>query len=162
MRIIGIDPGKSGAIAVLDEGKYLASYFCPTIEVGDKNEYDERSMAGLIKMSAEGCDELRIVLERVHAMPLDSTSGAFSFGTGYGIWKGIIAALEIPFQEVSPQRWMKQMLQDVPRNKAGKDKQRSVVAARRIFPTMPLTRKKDEALAEAALIAAFGHREIWK
>lgn len=49
------------------------------------------------------------VVERVTAMPGQGVSGMFSFGAGYGMLQGILAALEVPYALVTPQTWRKQV-----------------------------------------------------
>jgi hypothetical protein len=96
MNIIGIDPGKSGAIAIWNKG-IDRIVKCPS---------------NVIKMA----DEIRKIkdkrntiayIERVHACPTDARSSAFKFGMNYGEWLGILGAMKIKTVLVPPQTWMK-------------------------------------------------------
>jgi len=96
MNIIGIDPGKSGAIATWCKGIDRIIKCPPTVE----------------KMS----DEIRKIknkkntiayIERVHAFPTDARSSAFKFGMNYGEWLGILSTMRIETVLVTPQTWMK-------------------------------------------------------
>lgn len=153
MKIIGIDPGKSGAVAMIDGGKVLFAVDTPIITSGKgKSQYDERAMFKLLEGAILGGATLA-VLEKVSAMPGQGVTSMFSFGQGFGMWLGMLAALPIPYALVTPQRWKATMLADIP----GDDqKARSVIAAKRMFPGLEFARKKDHGRAEAILLASWG------
>jgi hypothetical protein len=102
--IIAIDPGLSGAIAVLQDGQEPVVVDAPTFKAKDKKEdFDIPSMVTLLKKYAtEGCF---VVIERVHAMPRNAGSAMFNFGRGVGLWEGILAALGCEVHLVTPQKW---------------------------------------------------------
>ena len=110
MIYVGIDPGVTGGVVALDEeGQYLDAFRTPSFKDKSKRQYDVRGMAESIQqLRTEG--RLSVGIEKVGAMPRDGRVGAFSFGKGYGIWLGILAALEVPYIEVPPQRWQAKML----------------------------------------------------
>lgn len=153
LKVIGIDPGKSGAIAMVEAGKVLFVEDTPVITPKKgKAQYDERAMFQLLE-SAVLDGAKKIILEKVSAMPGQGVTSMFSFGQGFGLWLGMMAALSIPYELVTPQRWGKDMLADIP----GDDrKARSVMAAKRMFPELQFARKKDHGRAEAILLAAWG------
>lgn len=161
MKIItGIDPGKKGAICKLSfkEWRNSISYLglCPTIKVGKKEEYNLPAMVQAI----EGSD--LVCIEKVHAMPKQGVTSMFTFGMGYGIWLGIITALQIPVRTIAPQTWKKVMLKDM-----RKEKNSSIIRAKELYPTIylrptPRCRKDSDALAEAFLIARYGWDVIVK
>ena len=82
-------------------------------------------------------------------------TSAFNFGLGFGMWLGILAALEIPHQQVHPATWKAVMMRD-----STKDKDASRVKAMQLFPqsAKDLTRKKDHGRADALLMAAWAMR----
>jgi crossover junction endodeoxyribonuclease RuvC len=88
-------------------------------------------------------------------MPKQGVASSFTFGEGFGIWKGIIAAFQLPVELVSPQRWKKTMLAD-----QGKEKDASRFKAMQLFPSVAdqLKRVKDDGRAEALLLAEYGRR----
>ena len=96
---LGIDPGKDGAIAVLGADGTLKFQVTPTVAVEkgrSRRTFDTSGMvAALRPIHVQHAIRLA-VLERVSAMPQDGPVQAFSFGEGYGIWRGILAALGIP------------------------------------------------------------------
>ena len=164
MIYIGIDPGLGGAVGVIDETALFPTnefkvFDTPTMVVSgvkNKNVYNTAAMAALLQPYHDqvGCDVL-VVLESVHSMPKQGVASSFSFGQGLGMWQGIIAALGLPLEMPSPQRWKKEMLAD-----QGKDKDASRFKAIHLFPSLAsqLSRKKDDGRAEALLLAEYGRR----
>ena len=97
MIYIGVDPGKSGAIAVLKDGEIT----------GFKMPEDVFGMIELFKSIAKDGDSVKAVIEKVHSMPGDGSQGAFTFGKNAGQLEGVLAALGFPTIEATPQNWMK-------------------------------------------------------
>lgn len=96
MKVIGIDPGKSGAIAMVEAGKVLFVEDTPVITPKKgKTQYDERAMFRLLE-SAVRAGAKKIVLEKISAMPGQGVTSMFSFGQGFGLWLGMMAALPTP------------------------------------------------------------------
>lgn len=162
-RIVGVDPGIHGALALLDgEGRLLAVEDMPVMARSQKkNEVNAAAVAALLR---EWCPD-RVVLERVGAMPMvgkrdacqvckrtpsQGTASSFNFGDSFGRLIGILAALEIPYTLVMPAVWKRGA------GLLGQDKEMSRAAAIRLYPGAPLTRKKDVGRAEAILIARHG------
>ena len=158
MIYIGIDPGLNGAVGVVfDAMKDPVVYDTPTMVISgvkDKRVYNTAAMALLLKPFST-IDNVLVVLESVHSMPKQGVASSFSFGQGLGMWQGIIAALGLPLEMPSPQRWKKEMLAD-----QGKDKDASRFKAIHLFPSLAsqLYRKKDDGRAEALLLAEYGRR----
>ena len=99
IKYIGIDPGKSGGIAVIYRDT-IKAYKCPsTVE----------DMAILFSLILEDtpAENVRVLIEKVWAMPTDGRSSLFTFGTNYGQWQGIIATHEIIPDYVPASKWMK-------------------------------------------------------
>lgn len=167
MIYIGIDPGLSGALAVIDsETKNISFVDTPVVEirVGKKmkHQQDAYAISSLLRALSSGKDVMATI-EKVNAMPdvgtgakMGSTS-AFNFGLGFGMWLGILAALEIPHQQVHPATWKAVMMRD-----STKDKDASRVKAMQLYPmtAKDLTRKKDHGRADALLIAAYTARIV--
>ncbi len=138
---IGIDPGVTGAIAII---------YAP----GDMSVYDFEDgdvLSELIQISGTPC---KAVIEKVSSMPGQGVSSTFKFGTNFGQWIGRLEALGIPFDFVTPQKWKKAMFDSMPKSNV---KEMSRDRARRIFPQMAefFKRKKDHNRAEALLLAAY-------
>lgn len=166
MIYIGIDPGLSGAVAVLNDGPVIGGsptplcpivYDTPTALVeGEKTKrkYLTSAMAFILKSFRERGDVLA-VLENVHSMPKQGVASSFCFGEGKGMWEGILAAFEIPVELVSPQRWKKAIMAD-----QGKDKSAARFKAMALFPTLAdqLKLVKHDGRAEALLMAEYARR----
>lgn len=162
MKVMGIDPGITGGIVVLNENGFLDfAVRTPVVQFGSgaKRQYDVQAMACLVRDVGDTCAELIVSIERVGAMPNDGKVGAFNFGKGYGLWLGICAAIGIPYVEVTPQRWQARMLAGLPRGKNTKTS--AVTRAKSLFPNIPLKAKADWGMADAALIAEY-LREVRK
>lgn len=152
MKIIGIDPGLSGGIALYDNGDYWTNdmpVFMIERNRRKKRDIDIPNLVVLLKSADHA------FVEQVGAMPKQGVSSTFAFGKGYGIILGILGALEIPVTLVTPQRWKKAL--GVPK---GKDAAR--MRASQLLPgcadQWPL--KKHDGRAEAAMIAYYGRREL--
>ena len=154
MIVLGIDPGLSGALALLDTvSMELTVWDMPVVEVlrnrVNKREVNPAGVADLI--AGNGIEHCYI--ERVGAMPNQGVTSVFSFGRSAGILEGILAAYEIPYTLVTPQAWQKAAgVRD------GKDASR--LRAAQLFPSSStlFARKKDDGRADAALIAWYANQ----
>jgi crossover junction endodeoxyribonuclease RuvC len=147
---IGIDPGLSGAIAVLEESGFLHEVAdMPIMELRKgRNQVNAAALSKILKRWA--ASDAMAYLEQVSAMPGQGVSSMFSFGCSYGIVQGVLAALTIPMVLVSPQSWKKRA------GLQGKDKDMARTLAIRLYPAAELSRKKDIGRADAILIARYG------
>ncbi|OQA73069.1 MAG: hypothetical protein BWY35_00915 [Firmicutes bacterium ADurb.Bin248] len=98
----------------------------------------------------------RVVIERAQPMPGQGVTSTFSTGMGYGIWIGLLGALEIPYSSVRPCEWTRRLLKGVP----GEGKARSILLASQTFPGIELVppgcRKPRDGRADAACLAYYG------
>ncbi len=155
MIYIGIDPGLSGAVAVLDsEGRLLWVEDVPTMKPGKKPVYDVAGMAGLLLRSGEAT----ACLEQAQGMPGQGITSTFHIGEGFGIWRGILAAFEIPLLTVRPSVWQRAMFRGIATGNTTKEK--SVILSMQLFPEIRLVpegcRKPKDGRSDAALIARYG------
>lgn len=149
---VGIDPGINGAVAWINsEEPDVVSYEkTPTIPIGKgKKEYSVHGMARLLKTFIIGSF---VILEKVHSMPDQGVASSFNFGRGFGLWEGIIASLCIPYELTPPQRWKKETMYGMKREKGS-----SILKAYQIFPHLNL-KKSDHDIADAILMAVYGMR----
>ncbi len=161
MLIIGIDPGISGSICFLDNGKILEVIEMPLMTDGKKNKkqingsqvYNE--ITRRIKQFEK--NQIRVVIEHVSAMPGQGVTSMFNFGQSFGILKGICTAMQLPMYFVRPVKWKKYF------NLLNSEKDASRTRAIEIFPyfSSQLSRKKDSNKADAILIASF-YNETYK
>ncbi len=155
MIIIGIDPGVSGAICILTDGKITEIYEMPTMIDGKKNKkqvngpqiYNEISKR-IINIPKK---EVVVVIEQVAAMPGQGVTSMFNFGQSFGVLKGICSAMQLSMHFVRPAKWKKYF------NLIKTEKDASRTKVIEIFPyiSSQLSRKKDSNKADAILIASF-------
>lgn len=148
MGIIGIDPGVTGALCLL-EADDLAIEDMPVVD-GRVNPY---ALSDVIQGWFPGIAD-EAVVEALHAMPKNGSISSFKLGQNYGTILGVLAVLKVPVTQVSPQKWTRTL-------GVGADKE---VHRRRALETWPssaaaFARKKDQGRADAALIALWGDRE---
>ena len=153
---IGIDPGLSGAIAVINPDGNIELHDCPIFTIGKKSKYNPAGMATLLCQYKEPQKTLLVGIEKVHSMPGQGVTSTFTFGEGYGVWLGILAALNISHELITPQAWKKSLMDG-----QVKDKDASRLVAMRLFPeaSNQLQLKKHHGRADALLIAEFLRRK---
>ena len=107
-RYIGIDPGLSGAVAVINGTDSLQLFDMPTMTV-ERNGKAKRQVSAtelaeiLYTMKTESC---HVFVERVSAMAGHGVTSVFSFGRSFGMIEGILAALHMPVTYVAPATWV--------------------------------------------------------
>ena len=153
MIIIGIDPGVSGGISILENKKVLEIFDMPTMIDGKKNkrQVNGAQVANIIKKKLNQNNEVIVVVEHVNAMPGQGVTSMFNFGQSFGVIKGICAALNLPIYFVRPAKWKKHFNLI----KTNKDASRTKVIE--VYPEISskLHRKKDSNRADAILIALY-------
>jgi len=150
--IISIDPGLGGAVAVLaPDGSLVALHDTPvlTLQVsrGTRQCYDIPGMAAVLQPYVG--PGVHVVIEESQAMPGQGVRSMFTTGFGYGLWIGLLTALQIPYSPIRPAIWKKTF-------SLGKDKEASRLRAMQLFPQADLRHKKDHGRAEALLLAVYG------
>ena len=137
---MGIDPGYSGAIVVIDhKGQFIDSVRLSETEhdISDFiDEYSEHVQAA--------------VLEKVSAMPRQGVASTFKFGTSYGFCRGLLVCHRVRFEVVTPGTWQRAM-----GCLSKGDKNVTKAAAQRLFPG----EKVVHATADAMLLAEFARRK---
>lgn len=159
MIFIGVDPGKSGAIAAIKSDR----------EIIILKDYpgDVHGCVNLVNKIIAECPfipELRQpigkylqgAIERAQSMPGQGVTSMFNYGCNYGDWRGCFAQAGIPFEHPTPQMWRKGLITTI-----GTAKNPSMDAARRLFPSAELYGPRGGAKdgrAEALLIAEWLRR----
>ena len=155
MLIIGIDPGISGAICFLKNGKIVDAIEMPSMAEGKKNKRQVNGSQIFNEISLRIKDfnkeDIKVVIEQVSAMPGQGVTSMFNFGQSFGVLKGICSAMQLSMYFVRPAKWKKYF----GLIKTEKDASRTKVIE--IFPyiSSQLSRKKDSNKADAVLIASF-------
>ena len=153
MILIGIDPGLSGAIAILEDKKVLNLHEMPVMAEGKKNkkQLNSAQLVNLIKEYANDSDEVAVIVEQVNAMPGQGVTSMFNFGQTFGAIKGICAALKLPIFFVRPSKWKKHF------ELINSSKDSSRTKAIEMYPKLSnqLSKKYDVNESDAILIARF-------
>ena len=153
MKIIGIDPGLSGAIAVMHDKKVINLYDMPVMAEGKKNkrQLNSSQLVNIIKENINEGEETIVVVEQVNAMPGQGVTSMFNFGQTFGAIKGVCAALGLPIFFVRPSKWKKHF------ELINSSKDSSRTKAIEMYPSLSedLAKKKDVNKSDAILIARF-------
>lgn len=170
MIIIGIDPGLTGAIAMIGRrAELLQMSDMPVMQRGAgtaavKNQVNGRALTEILCEWVKEYDrnEVQVFIELAQSMPAAVRQkgggvkivqgGASIFSTGHtaGVIEGVVAARGFTHHLVSASVWKKAM-------KLTATKEQSRALAIRLFPTADIHRMKDHNRAEALLIAKYGH-----
>ena len=145
MIYIGIDPGKNGGIAFINEFDEIIQLL----------PFSEDSLIMLIKNCSS---DMKCTLEHVHAMPKQGVSSTFNFGMNFGFIQGVLKAYGIPYELVTPQKWKKEF-------SCTSDKNTSIEVCKRLFPNVNLKatercKKDHDGMAEALLLACYAKRHM--
>lgn len=146
MTVIGIDPGLTGALALLGPDG-LDVRDMPVIN----GRVDALELA--VILTAWGRVEL-VVLEESSVRPVESNRSSHTAGINWGTIHTACVVLERPCRIIRPQTWTKAL-------EVGADKDAHRAAARRLYPDHAdlFARKKDDGRADAALIAWWARGE---
>lgn len=148
MRVIGIDPGCSGAIVLLENGEPIEWTEMPTMKVGNATRVNAAALYDFIA----SCCCTHVYVEAVHSMPKQGVASTFNFGHATGTVMGVLGAMGLPHTLVTPQAWKREA------GLIGTDKDAARSRAIQLWPKWTELNKKGkgQALADAALIAKWG------
>lgn len=158
MIIIAIDPGLTGALAMVDHTGLREMADMPIMAKSTgtvKNQVNAAALTALLRgwLSGHSKNEVMVLMESVRAMPKQGSSSTFSLGHTAGIIEGVVAAKGLPHEMVAPQVWKKHFGLD-------SDKERARTLAQRLYPQASLARMKDHNRAESILIARYGYERF--
>ncbi len=155
MLIIGIDPGISGSLCFLEDGKIMDVLEMPVMAEGKKNkrQVNGAQIYNEISKRIKNFEKknVKVVIEQVSAMPGQGVTSMFNFGQSFGVLKGICSAMQLSVYFVRPAKWKKYF------NLINSEKDASRTKAIEVFPyiSQQLSRKKDSNKADAILISSF-------
>lgn len=157
MITIAIDPGLTGALAMIDHNGLQACADMPIMAKSSGTVKNQVNAAALNSLLSEWCNghdknEIMVLMETVRAMPKQGSSSTFSLGHTAGIIEGVVAAKGLPHEMVTPHTWKKHFGLD-------SDKDKARTTAQRLYPEASLARMKDHNRAEAILIARYGYEK---
>lgn len=149
MVYIGIDPGKSGGMAFVFKGESVIANSIP---------FGEEAYLKAFKDIKTWGAPVVCCIERVNAMPKQGVTSMFNFGQNYGWLLGVLDALEIPYETVTPKKWKAEF------GLTG-DKMDSITVCKRLFPNVSLLptercKKDNDGMAEALLLAEYARRKM--
>ena len=143
--IVGIDPGQKGGVAFINT------------ETHEANAIDMPLLPELVELLQENKDHiLRCFIEKQHPYPKQGAVSSGKLMRHYGELIGVLTALQIPFEEIPPQRWQAFIhgSKHKKRPRAEK-KKKSIEKAKQMFPEVQI---KKDGPAEALLIAEYGRK----
>jgi len=154
---VGIDPGKCGGIASIDEKGELCIQVMPDMHTVDCYFKDHASR---IKHT---------FIEKCQPFGHEGRKSLFSFAEHYGILQGILIANAIPHTSVPVREWQKHMFMGIKPTLCGKKrnpKDRALEAANRVFAKKNVfwlassrCRKPHDGMVDSSLIAEFCRRQ---
>lgn len=154
---VGIDPGLRGGVAALDVAGAVVGLWPMPVAGGEVHAAGLADLLRSLRCLDSHQDIGRVCLEKVSAMPKQGVSSTFRFGTGWGMVRGVCAALAIPVVLVPPTVWKKQVLLGLPHDKAG-----AVQFCASRWPTadlvLPGCRVPHDGLADALCLADYARR----
>jgi crossover junction endodeoxyribonuclease RuvC len=154
VRVLGIDVGLNGAIALLEDGQILEVHDMPTVTLERNSKTKRMVNAQALSEIVRNAKADAAYLERLSAMPGQGVTSMFSMGQSLGVVLGILAAIDVPTTTIPPRTWQKAL--DVPQGKDG-----SRYRAAQLFPkeAARFSRVKDDGRSDAVLIAVYGARQ---
>lgn len=165
--IVGIDPGLTGGIAVLNARRELLWLEPLPVAAG---LLDVGGVAGALRRAdLVPYERPDVFLELVGAMPKQGVTSTFKFGRTFGTIEGVVGALHYPLHLIRPKVWQKVAHEGTPGN--ADPKARSIAAASRLYPGVDLVRgttatreratKPHLGLVDALLIAHYGWATLY-
>lgn len=142
---IGIDPGQNGGIAYISEHGAIV----------EKMPDTESEVADLLRLIKHQNKKVFALIEHVHSMPKQGVASSFKFGKSYGFLRACLICLDIPFEEVTPQKWQKIFIYNSKGDSKTKHKNKLKAKAQQLFPKHNITL----ATADAILIAEYCRRK---
>jgi hypothetical protein len=140
--IIGIDPGKSGAICfMLNNGEIIK-----IIKLSE-TEHDIRELWH--DELSKSKESWFAYIEKLHSIRPAGKVPNFNLGNSFGFVRGLLVAWNIPFELILPQKWQQAM-----GCMSKGDKNITKAKAQQLFPDIKITHN----IADALLIAEYGRR----
>ena len=156
---IGIDAGITGGLCVIDDAdRLLLLETCPKTLKGQW-EALQRTKTCL----AGGAHRTQVcAIESVHSRPGQSAQSTWTFSGNYHAWLMALVAAQIPYQQISPQRWMKHFgVTERHSGTAAERKKRRKIQILHMAESRYPSTKITLALADAVMLAVYA-RETFK
>jgi len=148
MLTLAIDPGLTGALALLDaDGACELVADLPVIRDRSLAWIDGAQLQSMLLDALRG-RRCRALVERVSAMPAQGVASSFAFGLVTGSILSVLQTLQLPLELVTPAAWKRAL-------GLTSDKRASLDRARLLFPSAELHLAKHDGRAEALLLAYY-------
>jgi len=153
MRVLGIDPGKFGGLAIVEDGhlKYVGP-----MPLTKEMVLDSVKLREIILNHNPDV----VFIEKAQAMPRQGVVSMFNYGKGYGFLLGFLDALMYEVKTVTPRTWQGFFYKRVPVQ--GKTpKERALCMANKLYTGFTWlkssrSKKPHDGMVDAALIATYG------
>lgn len=160
MIFVGIDPGVSGGIAVMN--------ITPDLKIApgivEMHSFRDMTMADTVYLfdrlfgSPTRDDKLHVMLERVHAMPskFRGCSTSWTLAESFAMVKTLLTVHEVPWEMVLPEKWQTEIGVRIKKTKKKVDKKKiNREKAQALFPRLAGITKDT---ADALLLAEYCRR----
>lgn len=153
MIYFGVDPGISGALAVISDNT-VEFYDCPTAKTGPRgrNETDLVALNQLVHEVLQPVPAHGIVEHVTANATRKSVTASFNFGGNWWAWRAMLTSYDVPHDIVKPQEW--QRIIGIPKKS---DKDRHLLLAHQLFPGAGIG--KNHNRADALLMAEVARRQ---
>lgn len=164
MKILGVDPGKTGGFALVNEKRLIEESFM-TPRIG--KDLDLGTMRDKLKEIQDNHFVDMVFIERVTSMPKQGVASMFSFGRAFGMAEGILKALDFPIEYVTPREWTRNLQKGMKQDESAKIRSQKLI--KRLYRQTELNKittmyrgepRLRDGLIDAVLIAEFGLRAL--
>lgn len=164
VQFLGIDPGLSGAVALLtveaDNRESVTSIQKTPVVWGQRRPGGPRrrryDIPAMLRLLLPLASVSLCFLEAQGARPKQGRASIFTTGFGAGVWEALLVAVGIPHVVVPPQRWRKLV------GLSGVDKEAVRLAAARRFPAFDRFSMDQADAAMLAVAARCAGLDLWK
>ena len=150
-RYIGIDPGKEGAYAMIDEDG--------NVEVYPMDEWMLDKM-----LDAWVFDDCIVYIEKASVRPGQGITSSGNFMEGAGFLRGLVTGKHMPFELIPPPKWKKVFGANLGREFTYAEKKaKDIEICKQLFPNVSMIksnkcRTDSDGMADALLIAEYCRR----
>ena len=166
MIYVGVDPGVNGAIVVInDAGGLLVARKMPTVASGKRRRGSSQRVdpvavcSFLESLNPYYSLDAFVVIEEVAAGPMTSRHSVHVLAESAALVEGVAVGFGFRVARVRPQVWQLAMLRA---SDSGSTKDAATARALELWPTLAgaLRLKKDQGIADAALLAEFARTRL--
>jgi crossover junction endodeoxyribonuclease RuvC len=159
MKVVGIDPGISGGLAVCEDGKIIGASAMPAHKVTPVKKSYNFVNFDLVSKFLKANEPDAVYIELVGARPGQGVTSMYNFGFSTGGIHGVCSALSIPLYTVPPQEWKKVVFG----SRKG-DKEDAIKFCQTNCPDISLkatkrSKKDSDGIADAICISIYGMRQ---